>query len=146
MNRWVYGLKRWLHMKKYLIEFQDVQPYCPMTSWVHLSVDGKPWFEAQTFDPPRQTAVPGKGFPVFKVEFDAFTFEFSSIAEITVCIETLSKRVLPRPIELCRDLGTKTGPNSHWLSRLPANVKSWKYRQKAVAYLRKALKRFEDLA
>lgn len=133
-------------MKKHWIEFQDTQPYCPMTSWVHRSVDGKAWFEARAFDPPRQTAVTGMGYPVFKVELDAFTFEFSSIAEINVCIETLAKRVLPRPIDLCRDLGTSSGPNSHWLSRLPAGVKSWKYRQKAVAYLRKALKTFEDFA
>jgi len=79
-------------MKKHWIDIQDTQPYCPMTSWVYRSVDGKPWFEAQTFEPPKQTSVPGKGFPVFKVECDGFTFEFSSIAEIHVCIETLSKR------------------------------------------------------
>jgi len=132
-------------MKKHWVAFQDTQPCCPMTSWVHRSVDEKPWFQAQTCEPPRQTAVPGKGFPVFKVEFDGFTFEFSSIEEIKVCIETLSKRVLPRPIDLCRDLGTSSGPNSHWLSRLPANVKSWSYRQKAVTYLLKALRTFEQV-
>jgi len=133
-------------MKKHWIEFQDTQPYCPMTPWVHRPVGGKPWFEAKAFDPPRQAAVPGKGFPVFKVECDGFTFEFSSIAEIHVCIEILSKRLLPRPIDLCRELGTRAGPNSHWLSRLPARVKPWKYRQKAVACLRKARQAFEDFA
>ena len=133
-------------MKKHWIEFQDTQPTCPMTPWVHRSVDGKPWYEAQVFEPPKQKSVPGKGFPVYKVACDGFTFEFSSIAEIHVCIETLSKRNLPKPIDLCREMGTRSGPNSHWLSRLPAKVKSWKYRQKAVAYLLRALKKYKNLA
>ena len=36
------------------------------------------------------------------------------------------------------------GPNSHWLSRLPANVKSWRYREKAVAHLEEALVKSEQ--
>lgn len=32
--------------------------------------------------------------------------------------------------------------NQHWLSRLPARVKPYKYRLKAAAYLRRARARF----
>lgn len=115
-----------------------------MTFWVHREVDGKRWYEAEKYDPPRQAAVPGQGYPVFKVECDGFIFEFSSLSEIRVCIETLAKKLLPRTIDLSRQRGTGAGPNSHWLSRLPGNVKSWKYREKAVAYLREALKAFQE--
>jgi hypothetical protein len=115
-----------------------------MTFWVHREVDDKPWYEAEEFDPPRQAAVPGQGYPVFMVECDGFTFEFSSLSEIRVCIEILAQKLLPRTIDLSRERGARLRPNSHWLSRLPGSVKSWRYREKAVAYLRKALKEFQE--
>jgi hypothetical protein len=115
-----------------------------MTFWVHHEVDGKPWFEADEFDPPRQAAYPGLGYPVYKVECDGFVFEFASLSELCVCIETLGTKLLPRTLDLSRARGTTMGPNSHWLSRLPARVKSWRYRQKAVAYLAVALKEFKE--
>ncbi len=130
-------------MKRHWIEYQETKPNCPMTYWVHREVDGKPWHAAEEFDPPRQKAVPGRGYPVFKVEFDGFTFEFASLAEIRVCTKTLQKKLLPRTIDLSRERGTTLGPNSHWLSRLPADVMPWRYREKAVTYLRKALNEFE---
>ena len=120
-------------MKRHWIEFEETRPSCPMTFWVHRVVDDAPWHEAQEFDPPRQPVVPGRGYPVFKVECDGFTFEFASLCEIRACIETLAQK----------ERGTAKGPNSHWVSRLPASVKSWKYREKAVAYLGEALKEFE---
>lgn len=130
-------------MKRHWIEYRDTPPVCPMTFWVHREADGKPWYEAEKFDPPRQAAVPGRGYPLFKVEYDGFVFEFSSKAEIRECIATLEKKLLPRSIDLSRKRGTRKGPNSHWLSRLPADVKSWKFREGAVAYLRVALATFE---
>ena len=130
-------------MKRYWIEYQESQPKCPMTFWVHRETDNKPWYEALEFDPPRQTAVPGKGYPVFNVEIDGFTFTFASLAEARVCIDTLGQKLLPRTIDLSRKRGSTAGPNSHWLSKLPAKVKSWRYREMAVAYLGKALAEFE---
>ncbi len=134
-------------MKRYWIDYQDTQPTHPMTYWVHREVDGKPWYDSEAFDPPRQAAIPGRGYPVFNVECDGFTFEFSSLAEMRVCIETLAQKLLPRTIDLARERGTAKGPNSHWLSRLPGRVKSWRYREKAVAYLCEALNAFaQDIA
>ena len=109
--------------------------------------DGFRAASSEAFDPPRQAAIPGRGYPVFKVECDGFTFEFSSLAEMRVCIEILSQKLLPRTIDLARERGSAKGPNSHWLSRLPGRVKSWRYREKAVAYLCEALKAFaQDIA
>ena len=42
-------------MKRHWIEYQETRPTCPMTFWVHREADGKPWYEAEEFDPPRQT-------------------------------------------------------------------------------------------
>ena len=106
-----------------------------MTYWVHRKV-GR-W---DRFNPPRQEAVPGRGFPVMWVEIDGFEFEFASLAEIEACIEVLGRRLLPRTLDLSHE--RRAGPNSHWLSRLPARVKPWRYRERAVRYLEVALADF----
>jgi hypothetical protein len=126
-------------MKRHWIEYRETSPRCPMTYWVHHQVGES---DAQEYDPPKQAVVPGRGYPLFKVEFDGFIFEFSSLAEIRVCVEILGKKLLPRTIDLSRERGTGVGPNSHWLSRLPAHTKSWKYREKAVTYLQESLNDF----
>ena len=40
-------------------------------------------------------------------------------------------------------MGRETGPNSHWLSRLPASLKSWRFREGAVRYLAEVLRFWE---
>ena len=126
-------------MKRYWIEYQDQQPQCPMTNWVHRKSPADP----KTWEPPHQPAVPGRGYPVFKTELDGFTFEFASLAEIRACIVVLEKKLLPRTIDMY-DEYAGGGLNSSWLSRLPKEVKSWKYRVKAVGFLHKALGDFEQ--
>ena len=134
-------------MKRHWIEYQESQPDCPMTFWVHRPADIRDWWRAREFNPPRQPVVPARGYPVLKIEFDGFTFEFASLDEIRACIETLGRKLLPRTIDLANKgytwNATGGGPNSHWLSRLPKEVKPWKYREKAVAYMRESLEIFE---
>ena len=130
-------------MKRHWIDFSETQTDSPMTYWVHRPVgEFRNWRDAVDFVPPRQLPVPGKGYPLFKVEVDGFIFEFSSLAEMRECIKILEQKLLPRTIDLSAEHGTGMGPNSHWLSRLPSNVKSWKYREGAVKYLHKALLKF----
>lgn len=130
-------------MKRNWIQYQDTAPSTPMTYWVHdeeLGDDG-----ISGFNPPKQEPIPGKGYPLFHVECDGFTFIFASPAEIRECIKVLNEKILPQTIGKPVP-GSSTPPgwaNSHWLSRLPAKVKSWKYRQKAVVYLREAMTAFE---
>jgi hypothetical protein len=77
----------------------------------------------------------GGRYATFFVELDGFTFRFASLAELDHCVEILSQRVLPTSRRLSEIRGTGYGPNNHWLSRLPKGTKTWKHRQKAVAYL-----------
>ena|SRR5208283_983139 len=129
-------------MKRYRIEYTSEWHRGPMTFWVHIETDGRPWHQADLFDPPAPRPVPGKGFPCYFVEVDGFTFEFSSLHELEVCIETLSKKVLPATDRETQARGT--GPVQHWLNRLPPGTHSWRYREKAVQVLREAHDHFRS--
>lgn len=132
-------------MKRHWIAFQEERAIGPMTFWVHRPRENVGnWSQAQTFDPPLPPYEPGEGYPLYHVEFDGFTFDFISLDEIRHCIEILSNPLLPRSIDLSNARGSDHGPNSHWLSRLPAKVKPWRYREGAVRYLRQALSDFES--
>jgi hypothetical protein len=103
----------------------------PGAFWVHRPVDGEPG----TFAPPAPLAVPHKGFPVLHVEFEKYELLFSSVAQLEHYIEVLSQTVLPTSRCLSEASGLKTGPNQHWLSRLPGELKSPKSRQSLVKVL-----------
>ncbi len=129
-------------MKRRWIEFDSEWARdCPMSFWVHRPVDGTSWARSEEFDPTTPSVVPGKGYPVYFVEFDGFVFKFSSLAEINVCIDTLGQKNLPNVHPECEKRGV--GPVSHWLNRLPAHVLPWKYREKAVKYLAECRDHFQ---
>jgi hypothetical protein len=130
-------------MKKHGILYTPTWEHGPMTYWVHFSADGRPWHQAQVFDPPAPQPVPGKGFPVFVIEFDSAVLWFTSLAELRVCIDTLARRVLPSNRILTQKRGGSYGPSNHWLNRLPLRAMTWPYRQKVVKYLKVSLADFE---
>jgi hypothetical protein len=131
-------------MKGHWIEYRPTRQYGPMTYWVHRETDGRPWNQSEAYDPPMEDAVAGKGFPLMLVEYDDFTFVFASLAEVRAAIEVLGQKLLPTTLRLSADRGGGgVGPNQHWLSRLPAHVMPWRYRERAVAYLVKSLEDFE---
>jgi len=120
-------------MKRAWIEYSDVPVQGPMTYWVHRSEPGL-------------RPVPGRGWPTFFVEIGAVTFQFASLEELDECVETLARRVLPRPSTLAAKRGPGHGhANQHWLSRLPAVAKRWRYREVAVSYLQQARSQFAVL-
>ncbi|MES2569101.1 MAG: hypothetical protein V4710_03485 [Verrucomicrobiota bacterium] len=127
-------------MKKHWIEYCEQWPREPMTFWVHVRVTSVD--DTVCFHPPAPRPVPGRGWPLFLVDLDGFTFRFASLAELEVCIQTLSSKVLPTTRRLSAQRGANVGPNSHWLSRLPKGTKSWRYRQKAIRYLADARESF----
>jgi hypothetical protein len=129
-------------MKRHWIEYTPEQPEGPMTYWVHREADGKDWFHAKVFDPPRQPAIVGRGYPLFLVEIDGVTLRFTSLAELQVCIETLGQKLLPTTRALTAARGS-LALNHHWLSRLPRSARPWRYREKAVRYLSRAAEAFE---
>ena len=56
-------------------------------------------------------------------------------------VETLGKKLLPSTMRLAQERGGD--PSEHWLRKMPEHTKPWRYREKAVNYLAKALAAFE---
>src|SRR5687768_11567648 len=123
-------------MKRHHVTYNTSWRPGPMSYWVHIESDGQPWYLAKAFEPSLPRPVPGKGYPYYHVEIDGFTFEFASLDEMDRCIATLSQKHLPSTDRETSERGTGSG--KHWLNRLPAGVHAWRYRSKAVYYLRKA--------
>ena len=65
-----------------------------------------------------------KGFRVLCVEAGDTVLRFSSEAQLREFIRVLSLKRLPTTRQLSDQRGSGLGPNSHWLSRLPADLKS----------------------
>src|SRR5438876_376761 len=61
-------------MKRHWIEFTEDWTPGPMTVWVHIPSKSDP----AVFSPPPPLWIPGKGFPVYFVEVDGFTFPLPS--------------------------------------------------------------------
>lgn len=88
---------------------------------------------------PRRPPIPHKGYAVLCVPFGEMVLQFSSSEQLLECIRVLSLTPLPTSRQLSNRRDTSKGPNGHWLSRLPARVKSPKNREKLVATLREVV-------
>jgi hypothetical protein len=62
--------------------------------------------------------------------------QFSSLAQLDHFIEVMEAKPLPTSRQLSKKRELPVGPNSHWLSRLPAKLKAPKERTKLVSRLR----------
>lgn len=119
-------------MKRHWIEYTETWTRGPMTPWVHVESPSDP----MQMTPPAPTPISGKGYPVYYVEVDGFTFQFASLDEVQVCIDVLGRKLLPNTLRLARDRGLD--PDGHWLRKMPEHTRPWRYREKAVKYLQKA--------
>lgn len=108
-----------------------------MTFWVHVPFESN----SVTCSLPAPARTPGKGYAVYFVEVDGFIFQFASLDEMRACIDTLGKKLLPNTLRLAQERGAD--PDEHWLRKMPEHTKPWRYREKAVKYLERALKEFE---
>ena len=108
----------------------------PMAYWVH----GPSATTPGEFLPPAPPIVPHAGYCFLRYEFGEHELIFSSPAQLQHFIDVLSKSPLPTSRLLSAARGGSVGPNGHWLSRLPAELKSPKTRSVLVHYL-KALRR-----
>lgn len=143
-------------MKKTWIVYHDEYSPSPMSNCVHRPPKKKhrhefAWFqefERNEYSPPLPGPVPGCGYPVLHVEFDDVVLRFSSLAELDRMIDVLSRRKLPTTYEAQREEHSEGDGvnNTHWLSRLPASVLSFRTREKLVAYLKQAKVEFERIA
>ena len=124
-------------MKRHWIEYTELWMRGPMTFWVHVPSRDDP----AKLTPPPPAWIPGKGYPVYRVEVDGFTFHFASLNELRVCIDVLGKKLLPNTLRLAEK--RSADPDAHWLRKMPDETKAWRYREKAVKYLARALADFE---
>jgi hypothetical protein len=126
-------------MKRSWIEYSKEWRQSPMSFWVHRATDGKAWHQAKEFNPAMPRPVAGLGYPYFFVECDGFIFEFASLDEIDACVARLSQRHLPDTEQEAKGM---SGPGAFWQNKLPKSVLSWRYREKAVKYLRQCRELF----
>jgi hypothetical protein len=107
-----------------------------MAYWVHVESGEEPWYQAKEYDPPAPQPDGKLGYRVLCVELRGMTFRFSSREQLDACIKVLSCKPLPSSKRLSALRGSGAGPNQHWLSRLPASIKSFKGRQQVIEGLR----------
>ncbi len=119
-------------LPKHWIEHISDWRSAPMAYWVHVQPEGQHWQDASEFNPPAPAPDGAKGYPLLCVESQGFVFAFSSAAQLAEAVRVLSLKPLPTTRRLAAARPGGHGPNSHWLSRLPASVKSPKARQRAV--------------
>ncbi|MCB9947645.1 MAG: hypothetical protein H6842_07440 [Rhodospirillaceae bacterium] len=125
-------------MKSFRVRYTAGFTPGPMTIWVHRRygpgsacvVPGPGVGDA----PALPGVVAGKGYALIEIEFDGVRFVFASLAELGVFREVLGRPLLPRPQGL-DPARVRRYANSHWLSRLPAKAKPWRYRRRLVRYL-----------
>lgn len=103
----------------------------PLAFWVHVPVPGAPG----ECDPPAPRAVANLGYGFLRVEFESHELQFSAPAQLDHFIEVLSRKPLPTSRQLSSRRGLSVGPNGHWLSRLPAKLKSPRKREQLVRAL-----------
>jgi hypothetical protein len=109
----------------------------PMAYWTHVETEGAHFRGDTAFEPPAPAPEARLGFPVLCVESQACVLRFSSRAQLDQAISVLSLSPLPSTRRLCAQRRGAHGPNSHWLSRLPAALKSPKERVRLVEDLRR---------
>ncbi|CAG0983764.1 hypothetical protein BURK2_01993 [Burkholderiales bacterium] len=105
---------------RYRFTFEPDWRAAPMAFWVHVPTGAVPG----EFEPAAPPKIPRRGYPFLRFEFREHELVFSSPAQLQHCIEVLAKNPLPTSRQLSAERGTSVGPNGHWLSRLPAELKS----------------------
>lgn len=100
---------------------------------------------SKTFNPPLPKSIPCKGYPYLIVDALGTELEFSSVAEAEHVYNVLSKRNMPTSKQLCIKSGNKSGPNSHWLSQMPCQLKPWIKRQRYLPILREGIDAFKSI-
>lgn len=106
-----------------------------MAYWVHREVGSSDWRSAASYLPPAPQAIGRLGYLYLCCEFQRETLVFSSSAQLAEFVTVLSKKPMPTSMLLSARRGSSPGPNQHWLSRLPAALKTLKARERLVKAL-----------
>ena len=132
-------------MPNFRIEYGPKYQSTPMSFWVHRNLDSDAWVRSKEFDPPLPAAIPCRGFPRLVVKALGTELEFASLAEAKHFLEVISQKNMPTSRQLSRQRTEAKGPNSHWLSRLPANLKPWSKRQKLIPIIKAGIRALQAL-
>lgn len=114
----------------------------PLAFWVHVPVARS---QTVTF-PSAPTKVLHKGYMVLHVEAADIDLQFSSLAQLDHFIEVMAAHALPTSRQLSIRRALSVGPNTHWLSRLPAKLKAPKARAKLVGRLQAVREKLSPLS
>jgi len=117
----------------YHFTFEKDWRSAPVAFWVHVPVPNT----ERECEPPVPDPIPHKGYAFLHVEVDGIDLQFSSPAQLDHFIEVLDTKPLPTSRQLSSRRGLPVGPNGHWLSRLPAKLKSPRRREELVGVLRR---------
>ena len=117
---------------RFRFSFEPDWMAAPLAYWVHVPVSNS----TTEFDPPAPEHIPHKGFCFLRVELGEEELIFSSTAQLNHFVEVFAKKPLPTSRQLSAARGTGAGPNGHWLSRLPKELKSPSKRVMVVRHLR----------
>lgn len=109
--------------------FEEDWQNAPLALWVHVPVAGS---KGLLHEPPAPSEIPHKGFAFLHVPFAEYDLVFSSPEQLDHFIEVLAMTPLPTSRQLSLRRGPTSGPNGHWLSRLPAKLKASRARVKLV--------------
>ena len=104
----------------------------PLAFWVHVPVSGS----SVEFQPPAPHPVLHHGFKLLRFEYGPHELVFSAPAQLDHFIGILSTKPLPTSRRLSAIRGAELGPNQHWLSRLPIELKVPKGRAQLVRHLK----------
>jgi hypothetical protein len=104
----------------------------PLAFWVHVPTVGS----TTGYVPDAPTAVLHRGFAVLHVSVADVDLRFSSLAQLDHFIDVMEAKPRPTSRQLSRKRASTAGPNGHWLSRLPATLKSPKEQAKLAGTLR----------
>jgi len=127
-------------MKSAYITLHDSFPNTPVSGRVGARWIG--WIK-QTSDSgqpkrPKQVSHPfleqRKKWCLLEIHFDGINLRFSMPQELDHFIDIMSKNPLPSARSLAPECAIGR-PNRHWLSRLPAKAKPWKFRKRLCLYL-----------
>jgi hypothetical protein len=132
-------------MKKWRIEFNPSYTETPLSFWVHKHIDHEVWRYAKEFEPALPKAVPCKGFPKLIVNALGVELVFASVAEVEHFLSVIRQKNMPTTLQLSRQRINNYGPNRHWLSRLPSDIKPWSKRERIIPIVENALKEFKEV-
>jgi len=107
----------------------------PGAYWVHIPIPDT----NDKYTPHAPKLIPGKGYAILQVPIGTHVLEFCSAAHLQHYIDVLSQKLLPATMQLSAERGSGAGPNGHWLSRLPAELKPYRKRVLLVKKLAAAL-------